>query len=183
MNKRTIAAMAGAIALLGQAQANTMTFSGVITEVDILGDFWTVEAKVGDSFSGTVFFNSDMSRLVARVNVVDAHWNVEYPVVHGNNQNVYDFSLSSEGRDFKFDTTSVPLGWGSGTDDGVYLFGSNFFAYVADHPVDEPQSYVHVSGIVTKQTVTTPDTGDTAAMLGLSFILTAIFSHRIIRLR
>ena len=154
------------------AQAGTMTFSGIVTDVQIdegsiPGYYSWVQTKVGDAFSGRVDWSADRSHFSARIFVgPDGYFPMDYPQQYGW------FNLSEDARSFDF--YQIPIwGWG-GTDGGVGLSGSDFFASVSTLGVFNEDAHVFVQGTLTKQTVNlVPETGATlplfASALGVLF--------------
>ncbi len=162
------------------AQAGYMTFSGVITYVEaqdgqyLPGEYTSgvLHTQIGDTFSGQVTWTANRSFLTANVTIEpDVSFFMYYPEQYGT------FDLSADNR--SFDVYQIPsyLAWNGGTDGGFGISNGTFFAYVldafsSDYPGDA--GHVYVEGSVTKQTVTTPDTGSTLALALIGFCCVAL---------
>ena len=166
MNKRTIAAMAGAIALCSNLYADTIYLSGVITEITRAGEEPPqTSITVGDTFGGTVDFTHDLSRLDANISVGDGtFW------FHSLYSSDWYLIPIPSGYQFEFAAAAGP-GWEPSSDN--YLFfaygtGDNLLYASSCNCFAEPNNYVSVTGTITSFRVTTPDDGTTILLLSLS---------------
>ena len=167
MNK-TIIAIAITALTQATASAGIMTFSGIVTDVEIDNGSWpgyfsNVQTKVGDPFHARIDISPNGQRYVGIAYVGGDKF---YADTYDN----YGFYFLEDKGIVEFFPT-MPV-WG-GTDWYVYMSSTEFFASAADFIVPEIQPFVHVHGIVTKQNVFVPDTGSTlplfASALGVLF--------------
>jgi len=166
MNKTMIAVL---LLLLGAgaAKANTMTFSGVVTDIQIessTGEFEDVNVKIGDPFFARLDWSA---RFVSATATVGEDFNNTF------------FANSNPNTNYELDFTPNPVSFSAlvslqpwGGTDSIFGFDSfGFGFYAIDRFADRPYPIINVGGAITKTTV--PESGNSIvlAVVGLGAVL------------